>query len=112
MNRLLLVCVLVFFSWGKLLSQEILRPPHDLQHIIVKLKSTNNAQRVFSKGFLADTNLDSWKPLLPQQQFNKGGKPSVLNGVYKVRLKKNTDDVFEIIGQLAVNPDVLYAEPI
>ena len=112
MKRLLLVGALVLMSLGNLLGQAGEMPPHDPLHLIVKLKSADYLQRGGSEQFFRDFPIDTWKPVLPQQRFLKGGKPSVLNGIFKVKVKKSVNDLQELIRQLSANPDVLYAEPI
>ena len=90
-------------------------PDFDKSHFIVKFRSTPEGvlYKPDSKALFPGLPVVSIEPLHELSSgLAKRGKSSILDGIYKVRLKEESGNLLSTIEEIASRDDVLYAEPV
>ncbi|MEL6556857.1 MAG: S8 family serine peptidase [Bacteroidota bacterium] len=115
MNKVIPIFFLFWCTLGTLTAQQNSdTPDFDKSYFIVKFKPDSKGffNKSDSKTLFPGFSVASVEPLHKTSALARKGKPSILDGIYKIRLSKESKDLLSKIEALAKRDDIVYAEPV
>lgn len=115
MNKVIPSLFLFWCTLGTLTAQQNSdTPDFDKSYFIVKFKPYSDGflNKSDSQVLFPGLSVASIEPLHKPVNLARKGKPSILDGIYKIRLQEQSKNLLGTIKDLAQRDDIEYAEPV